>query len=113
MGLPYIYVAPETPDDWRKWSWNHAANHYDLIAAVQKQKSQTLQQFILDPLNPDDLGLWLYQHQVMHQQINAVLGSGGFDLLSLDWTNPDQFQAWLRQNGDEHVRFSTALGVSS
>ncbi len=72
---------------------------------------KALDQFQLSPVNPDDLGMWLYQHQTMHNQINAVLGTSGFNLLSLDWSDPDQFEEWLNQNGDEHTRICSALGI--
>jgi hypothetical protein len=111
MGLPYLYAVPQDADDWKKWSFVHAANHYDMIAAVQEQKGQQLAQFILDPMDPDNLGTWMYQHQEMHNQVNAALGTSGFDLLGLDWTKDDEFQMWLRLNGDEHVRICTALGI--
>lgn len=111
MGLPYLYTQPTDDASWRRWSFNHAANHYDLIAAAQSQKNATLQQFILDPMDPDDLGMWQYNHQISHSQLNAVLGTQGFDLLSLDWQNPAEFEEWLRLNGDEHTRLSAALGV--
>jgi len=70
-----------------------------------------LEQFILDPMNPDDLGFWLYLHATTHDQLNQVLGTSGFGLVDLDWQDPDQFAEWLRLNGDEHTRFCTALGV--
>lgn len=111
MGLPLLYVRPTSPDEWRAWSFNHAANHYDFIFAAAQQKNQNLSQYILDPMDPDNLGMWLYQHQEMHNQINAVLATSGFDLLGLDWDDASQFQEWLRLNGDEHIRLSAALGV--
>jgi len=111
MGLPSIFSQPSTADDWRAWSFNHAANHYDLISAVALQKSQNLTQFCLDPMNPDDIGFWLYQHQETHNQINAVLGTSGFDLLSLDWEDKEAFAEWCLLNATEHQRLSAALGV--
>lgn len=189
MGLPYLYAQPADEPSWRRWAFNHAANHYDMLAAAQAyqlasvtlattvgtlagnnvmefaavnkvrdgmavsdltnaaaivvgsvvsgfngslvqmsidaaqniaigdsilfagQNSTPLQQYILDPLDPNNLGMWNYQHQLMHSQLNALLGTQGFDLLSLDWQDPAQFAEWLRLNGDEHVRLSTALGV--
>jgi len=111
MGLPYLYAVPETQDDWRKWSFNHAANHYDIVNAIQEQKNVQVEQFILDPMDPTNLGIWFYWHQTMHDQANAVLGTSGYNFLSLDWTNPDQFQEWLRLNGDNHVRMSAALEI--
>ena len=112
MSLPYLYARPDTEDDWMSWAFNHAANHYDWIPAVGTRKGITgLQQFVLSPIDPNDLGMWLYNHQVAHDQINAALGTSGYNLLELDWKDPDQFAMWLRQNGDEHVRISAALGV--
>lgn len=70
-----------------------------------------LSRFQLYPIDRNNVGYWLYNHQAMHNQLNAVLGTSGFDLLSLDWDDSDQFTLWLQQNGDEHQRISTALGV--
>lgn len=75
------------------------------------QNNVQLTSFILDPIDPNDISMWLYQHQIMHDQLNTVLGTQGFNLLNLDWEDPDQFAAWLRQNGDEHTRLSGVLGV--
>jgi hypothetical protein len=111
MGLPLLYSQPSDDDSWRSWSFNHAANHYDMLQAVLVQKNQNLTMFCLDPMDPDNLGLWLYQHQEMHNQVNTVLKTQGYDLLALDWDDPDQFNEWLRLNGDEHVRISTALNI--
>lgn len=111
MSLPALYALPRTADDWRAWSFNHAANHYDWIQSAQTQKNQQLAQYKLDPLDPANLGLWLYYHQAMHNQVNALLGTSGFDLLELQWDDPDQLQEWLQLNGDEHQRISAALGV--
>lgn len=112
MSLPYIYSRPENEDDWKSWAFNHAANHYDWIPAVQIKKNIIgLQQFILSPVDPDELGMWLYNHQVAHDQVNQALGTTGYNLLALDWKDPDEFAMWLRLNGDEHTRISAALGI--
>lgn len=65
----------------------------------------------LSPVDPAALGMWLYNHQTAHNQINAVLGTQGFNLLSYDFSDPDQFQEFLQANGDEHVRLCSALGI--
>lgn len=112
MSLPLLYAQPSNDAAWSAWSFNHAAIHYTLINVVGVQKQNyTLAQYCLDPLNRDGLGYWLYQHQIMHNQLNGVLGSQGYDLLSFDWNDPGELQQWLQMNGDEHVRFSAALGV--
>lgn len=112
MSLPLLYAPPDSDQAWKSWSFNHAAIHYTLIGAVGTQKNNhTLAQYLLDPMDLNDLGMWLYQHQSMHNQMNAALGTQGYDLLSYDITDPEQLQTWLNLNGDEHVRFSQILGV--
>ena len=112
MSLPYLYSQPQNEDDWASWAFNHAANHYDWIESLQVVKKVTgLQQFVLSPIDPNDLGMWLYQHQVAHDQANRALGMTGYNLLELDLKDPDQFAMWLRLNATEHTRISAALGV--
>jgi hypothetical protein len=112
MGLPLLYKRPDDEDSWQAWAFNHAAIHYSIIGAIAEQKAQILTQYMLDPLDQDKLGYWLYQHQVMHNQANAALSlPAGYDLLGLDWTDADQFDQWLQLNGDEHQRWGGMLGV--
>jgi len=112
MSLPFIFSQPQNEDQWNAWAFNHAANHYDWIPAIGTKFSQTgLTQFLLSPIDPNDLGMWLYNHQVAHDQANEALGTKGYNLLELDWKDKDQFAMWLRLNGTEHQRISGALGV--
>lgn len=112
MSLPSLFNQPTDPDGWLAWAFNHAAHHYDVIAAIGVQKNVNgLSQYILSPMTPDSLETFLYYHQVMHNQANAVLGTTGYELLSLDWNDPDQFQDWLQLNGDEHLNWNRILGV--
>ena len=110
MSLPALYKFPEDQGDWAGWSFNHAANHYDWLLSPMLT-GKKLDQFMLDPMNPDDIGMWLYHHQTMHDQINAALGTKGLDLLLLDWEDSDQLRNWLNTNAAEHIRISAALGV--
>lgn len=190
MSLPALYAQPSSPDEWRRWAFNHAAEHYqtaDLINArlntpltlvttaetttgnkilefaavpstivngyistavtdstnavipdgtiinaissteVELSNEVTgnvldgdsivftpssyvaLPLFQLNPLDPNDIGIWLYWHQEMHNDANAALNTSGYDLLALDWQDPDELAEWLRLNGDEHVRWDGAL----
>ena len=111
MSLPFLYSTPKDDDEWQAWGFNHAAGHYDWVRVVGTTKNVELQQFNISQIDPQDLGMWLYTHQVMHDEVNAALGTTGYNLLELDWEDPDQLAQWLRLNGDEHVRISAALGV--
>ena len=70
-----------------------------------------LTQFQLSPVDPQNLGMWLYNHATMHDQINAILGRTGLNLLTYDFTDPDQFQEFLQANGSEHVDICSMLGI--
>ncbi len=83
----------------------------DNILFLPGANVKALTQYQLSPVDPNNLGVWLYQHSIMHAQINQVLGTQGFNLLSLDWQDPDQFEEWINMNGDEHVRICSALGI--
>jgi hypothetical protein len=112
LSLPYLYSQPKSQDDWRAWAFNHSANHYDWIPAITAQKNIVgLQQFLLSPIDSEEMGMWFYNHQVAHDQANAALGTSGFNLLELDWKDESQFAEWLRLNGDEHIRISGILGI--
>jgi hypothetical protein len=112
MSLPYIYYQPQSPDDWQSWGFNHAANHYDWIPAIQQKKNIIgLQQFVLNPIDPENVGMWLYNHQAAHTQANLALGTHGYDLLSIDFSDPEQFAMWIRLNAAEHQRISGILGI--
>lgn len=83
----------------------------DSIAFTPTQPAM-FQQLLLDPMDRENMGMWLYNHQESHNQINSFLGTSGYNLLDLDWDDPDQFALWLKLNGDEHTRISAALGLS-
>ena len=111
MGLPLLFRVPDAPEDWRAWSFNHAAIHNDWIAAVQREKNLLITQFLLDPVDLNNLGFWIYNHQNAHNQVNEALGTQGLDLLSYDLGNPDDLVEFIQLNGNEHQRIATALGV--
>ena len=112
MALALICEQPETPVDWRAWSFAHMAHHRDVFRAIYQRDSVSLTLYLLDPIIEDNLGNWLYQHQTMHQQMDALLGIAGYDLLGLDWEDPDALAEWISLNGDEHYQAAAILGVA-
>jgi hypothetical protein len=89
----------------------HNIGSGDVILFAPGANVQALTQFQLSPINSDDFGGWLYQHQTMHSQINQVLGLTGFNLIDLDLEDDKQFAEWLNQNADEHARICSVLGI--
>ena len=122
MPLDQISEIPLTPDDVKRWSFAHMANHLDIIRRIYETTTPvppattpapiSLNPFPLDPIDTENLGQWLYQHSVMHAQMDLVLGIDGYDLLELDWSDKDQLIEWINFNLNEHVQASKQLGIA-
>ncbi len=101
----------DTAADWASFSFPHAAQHRDYIRVIFQQFGVSLPEYPLDPLDPQNIGLWPYHHAVMHDQINAILGIPGYNLQEIDFSDREALQAWSDQNQDLHTRTSTILGL--
>jgi hypothetical protein len=122
MPLSEIVQTPLTPDEVKRWSFAHMANHRDIIRRIYETTTPvppattpppiSLNPYPLDPIDPDNLGIWLYNHSIMHVQMDVVLGIAGYDLLDLDWRDPDQLREWISFNSNEHVIASRLLGIA-
>lgn len=112
MTVAALLNIPETQDQYNEWSFAHAAHHRDCIRAATAKGSAGLQEFILDPINlQDGFGEWVYQHQTMHNQMNAALNTNGFDLTDTNWQDKGQLAAFIQNNENEHYQWATILGV--
>lgn len=115
MSIAALFNIPGTDEELLAWSFAHAAHHLDLINFIYNQTQIALPVFVLDPFNPKDpgsIGAWAYQHQVMHQNQNTLLGINGFDLTSIDWQDQNQVAAWIQLNATEHVEAANITGVA-
>lgn len=122
MALDQISVVPLSKDDIKRWAFAHMANHLDIIRRIYETTTPvppattpppiSLNPFPLDPVDTENLGQWLYQHSVMHAQMDLVLGIAGYDLLELDWSDKDQLIEWINFNSDEHIQASRILGIA-
>jgi len=111
--MPIANIA-NIPEDWislQQWSFAHMAHHADLNSYILRTKGISLPVFPIDPVNPDDLGTFSYQHQVMHNNQNKVLGIAGNDLLDVDWRDRAQLENFIFLNFSEHFQASQITGV--
>lgn len=107
--LLVLYETPKTQGDLSVWSFANAAQHRDINRIIFETTGDILPDFVLDPFDPNDMNAWLYQHQVMHNAQNAVLGIAGFNLTELDWNNPAELGSWLWNHGQEHFQAAQIL----
>ena len=110
-GLANLYNVPSTDEQRAQWSFSHMAHHRDINARIYLLVKIALPEYILDPVNPDDVGDWEYQHQLMHDNQNQILGISGQDLTGIDWKDQNLLTGWLFLNASEHYQASAILEI--
>lgn len=111
MGLASIFNIPDTPEARLVWSFNHMAHHRDIIRRIYETRRLATPEYAIDPININDMAVWGYQHQQMHNNMNAVLGINGNDLVDVNWKDPGELSEWIQLNGSEHYQAGNILGV--
>ncbi len=109
--LAQIANIPAQKSELRWWAFGHMAHHRDICRRIVQTTGIALPEFILDPFDPENRGVWIDQHQQMHNAMNRVLGLPGNDLLAVDWQDQGQLSAWIWLNFTEHLAASNELGV--
>lgn len=106
-----LYNVPGNMAELNTWAFAHAAHHRDINRKIYALNGTSLIENNLDPINPNDLGVWLYQHQQMHDQFEAVLGIAGYDLLDVNWQNQDELAGWVLLNANSHQQAADILKI--
>ena len=122
MALAQLTEVPLNKNDLTHWSFAHMATHLDIIRRIYETTTPvapattpppiSINPYPLDPVDVDNMDVWLYNHAVMHAQMDLVLGIDGYDLLELDWRDPAQLAEWVSFNADEHVQACAKLGIA-
>lgn len=87
------------------------AHHRDIIRRIREVKGYRLEEYIIDPIDMGDPAAMLRNHQAMHNDMNAVFGLSGNDLLEVDFRDVEQLAAWIFFNFNEHQQVSKITGV--
>lgn len=111
MGLASIANVPVDKETTDEWAFSHMAHHRDIIRVINEKFQIILPEYSLDPLDPNDLGTWGYQHQIMHNQMDAILSIAGNDLLDVSWQDQGERASWIELNFREHLQANQILGV--
>lgn len=106
-----LYNVPSNQSELEQWSFAHAAHHNDINRVIFQRTGITLASYVLDPFDPKNAGVFLYQHQLMHNAQNAILQIEGFDLLDIDMTDQNQFGGWAWLNAQEHYKAAQILEI--
>lgn len=114
MSLAALWNIPSTEDQLAQWSFVNAAAHADIIRVVFQTTGRQLDGFVLDPFNPQDQAsfqTWLYQHQAMHAEMDAILGITSYDLTEVDFTNQGVLAGWIQSHAIEHQQAGQILNL--
>lgn len=111
MSLAVLLNIPTAERDMMEWSFNNQDSHDRIVTAILAQKTDTLQNYIMDPIQTQDFQNWLRRHQNAHDQMNGALGRTGSDLTDVDWKKPDERAIWIRLHFNEHALAHTTLGI--
>lgn len=111
MSIAGLFNIPQDENQLAEWSFINAAAHADINRVIFQNTGIVIPAFVLDPINPLNMQVWLYQHQIMHQEMDAVLGIAGYDLTDVDWRDPSQFAGWIQAHAAEHVQAGQILNL--
>jgi hypothetical protein len=110
-GLANLYNVPSTDAERAEWAFAHMAHHRDINRRLYELVKAALPEYPLDQINPSDTGQWEYQHQLMHDNQNQLLGIQGQDLTGIDWKDQNLLAGWVWLNGNEHYQASAILEI--
>ena len=106
-----LYNVPSTQSELDTWAFAHASHHTDINRVLFQQFGIQLASYVLDPLDPNNSEVWLYQHQQMHQQLDTVLQISGYDLLDVNLQDKNEFAGWVFLNASEHYQAAQILEI--
>lgn len=106
-----LFNVPFTDEERATWAFAHMAHHRDINRVIYQLTKLALPEYPLDQINPDDTGVWEYQHQLMHDNQNSVLGITGQDLSEVNWRDPQLLEGWVFLNRIEHFQAANILKI--
>lgn len=110
MPIADLYNIPNTQQEKDNWDFHHADHHRQLLSAAYRKTGRTLAEFVLDPFDVQN-GQVGYQHQQMHDDLDAIYGTSGYDLTDVNWKDPSQRASWVWLNAQAHVAYAQKTGI--
>jgi len=113
MALPQVLYPPPTRHGFGEWLFAHFQHHQAIINATQTKFKQQLVMRTIYPINPADpqqVQIFLEQHQQMHDDMAGVLRIQQNDLAGVNFNKKKEMDAWFMLNYFEHLAAATNLG---
>ena len=109
--LANLLNPPKSEEEWLQYSYDHRDSHDRIRAAVLKNYSVNLTDYLVDPVNRDDPRTFLQNNANLHTDMNSILKTQSSDLLDVDFKNAEQISAWFALHYQEHLDAEQVLGI--
>jgi len=111
--LAGVLNVPHTDDDWNWFSYQHRLSHDRIRQAIKAKYGYNLTDYQTDPIDKNNMILFLQNNASLHTDMNGVLHLPGIDLYDTDLTKPNEKSAWVYYHWQEHASAESALGIGS
>lgn len=112
MSIANLLNVPTDQQERDDWTFTHMVHHRDVNEQIFILTGVRIDEYVLDPVDPQRSTGWEDQHQAMHAAVNAVLGISGLDLTGIEWDKPTILSGWIFSNFTEHRQWANQLGVA-
>ena len=103
--------VPGTANELLRWSFANQDHHTQVVNYLKGKGTLGLSEYILDPLQMQDIANFLLRHQQSHNEINDALTVAGNDLTSVNTKDPAQVATWIQLHFNEHLQWQTKTGI--
>lgn len=109
--IAHLLNIPQSPSDWLDWGWHHYDDHRAIREKIVQLGGPDLPDYIINPIQQEDIANWLVRHQQLHIDMDGVLRLQSVDLQGVDFKDARQVQAWIFSNYQEHFAAREKLGI--
>ena len=113
MSIVDLFNIPGDAAQLAFWSRMHMIWHRSCNLAIFQKHNVILPEYVLDPINPSDPGVFLQNHQTMHNNLDTILKVQSFDLVNVDWADPIQRIGWFQEHAQLSQEESNALEIAT
>lgn len=113
MSVVDIFNLPGDDAQLAMWSRMHMMWHRSCNVEIERQFNIILAEYILDPISSDAIDQFLSDHQIMHNDLDAILGIASQNLQEVDWEDENQRIGWFQAHAQLTRQESDKLGISA
>ena len=113
ISVAQIFNIPGDDDQFAMWTRVHMIWHRSTLVEIQRLTAIILPEYLLDPINPNDIDVFLNNHQQMHNDLDAILDISTVDLQNVDWEDETQRVGWFQAHAQLTQQEANKLGIAA